>query len=225
MTIQIRYISILVLVGCFMSCERQASKDTTESGGDEQAEAAPAPECNYTLGANATSVYWTAYKHSGKVAVKGKMDSVVVTGTESASTPADALSNAKVHIYTASINSKDDVRDKKLREIYFGTMANTEIISGDLISLEGSSTEGKCTFNLAMNDTTQMVVGSYIVNGVTVQIRFTIEPVSWSAEDAIAKLGEACAEKHTGEDGKTVFWPDVDILVEVVLDKDCPDPV
>jgi len=222
---QIKYVAILLLSGFLISCGRESSTDAIEGAIDEQSEKAPAPECEYTLGDNATSVYWTAYKHSGKIEVKGKMDSVVVTGTGTASTPVDALSNARVQIYTASINSKDDVRDKKLREIYFGSMANTEIITGELISFEGSDVEGTCTFNLAMNDTTQNIAGSYIVDGITVQIRFTIEPVSWGTEEAIAKLGEACAEKHTGKDGKTVFWPDVDILVEVALHKDCPDPV
>lgn len=222
---QIKYVAILILSGFLISCGRESATEAVEGATDDPSVAATAPECAYTLGDNATSVYWTAYKHTGKIAVKGKMDSVVVTGTETASSPQEALTNAKVQIYTASINSKDEIRDKKLREIYFGSMANTEVITGELISFEGSDVEGTCTFNLALNDTTQKIVGSYIVDGIKVQIRFTIEPVSWGAEVAIAKLGEACAEKHTGEDGKTVFWPDVDILVEVALHKDCPDPV
>ena len=222
---QIKYVAILIASGFLISCGRESSTDAVEGATDEPSVAAPAAECEYTLGDNATSVYWTAYKHTGKIAVKGKMDSVVVTGTETASSPIDALTNVNVMIYTASINSKDDVRDKKLREIYFGSMANTEVITGNLLSWEGSGVKGSCTFNLTMNDNAQQVTGSYIVDDVTVQIRFTIEPDSWGAEEAIAKLGAACAEKHTGEDGETVFWPDVDILIEVVLNKECPDPV
>ena len=222
---QIKYVAILIASGFLISCGRESATETVEGATDDPSVTAPAPECAYTLGDNATNVYWTAYKHTGKIAVKGKMDSVVVTGTETASSPIDALTNANVTIYTASINSKDDIRDKKLREIYFGSMTNTKVISGNLLSWEGSGVEGTCTFNLAMNDTAQQVTGSYIVDDVTVQIRFTIEPSSWGVEDAIAKLGAACAEKHTGEDGETVFWPDVDILIEVALNKECPDPV
>ena len=222
---QIKYVAILVASGFLISCGRESATETVEGATDDPSVTAPAPECAYTLGDNATNVYWTAYKHTGKIAVKGKMDSVVMTGTETASSPIDALTNANVMIYTASINSKDDIRDKKLREIYFGSMTNTKVISGNLLSWEGSGVEGTCTFNLAMNDTAQQVTGSYIVDDVTVQIRFTIEPGSWGVEDAIAKLGAACAEKHTGEDGETVFWPDVDILIEVALNKECPDPV
>ncbi|HIA05812.1 MAG TPA: hypothetical protein EYN71_03730 [Flavobacteriales bacterium] len=222
---QIKYVAILIASGFLISCGRESATETVEGATDDPSVTAPAPECAYTLGDNATNVYWTAYKHTGKIAVKGKMDSVVVTGTETASSPIDALTNANVTIYTASINSKDDIRDKKLREIYFGSMTNTKVISGNLLSWEGSGVEGTCTFNLAMNDTAQQVTGSYIVDDVTVQIRFTIEPGSWGVEDAIAKLGAACAEKHTGEDGETVFWPDVDILIEVALNKECPDPV
>ena len=219
----IKYLVLLTSFSFLISCGDQSVEDTTETNIEEPAPAATEPECSFTLGDDATSVYWTAFKHTAKLEVKGQMDSIVVTNTATATSVMDALTGAQVQIFTSSINSKDEVRDKKLREIYFGSMSNTEPIVGNLISSEGTGTEGTCTFSLTMNDFEQTVTGEYIVEDATVQIRFTIEPNQWGAQEAITKLGEACAEKHTGEDGETVFWPDVDLLIEVALTKDCPD--
>lgn len=217
------YSLIILVAALLMGCGNDKSAEVTDFK-EQSSNDAPAAVCNYSLKENTASVYWTAYKHTAKVGVKGQMDSVIVNGTETATSAMDALANATVEIYTSSINSKDEVRDQKLREIYFGSMSNTETIVGSLISWEGSETAGSCLFSLILNDNNQDVTGAYIVEDATVQVRFTMEPNQWGTEDAIAKLGEACAEKHTGEDGKTVFWPDVDILIEVALDKDCPDP-
>jgi len=220
---QVKYTTLFLFSALFMSCATESTDEAAVTGGEESQVEKQAPACSYTLGQSATSVYWTAFKHTDKVGVKGKMDSVVVTGTKTGSSPMDALENGKVLIYTASINSKDEGRDKKLREIYFGSMSNTAAIEGNLVSWKGSDEQGTCTFNLKMNDAEKPVTADYTVAGDVVQIRFTMEPTEWDADEAIAKLGEACAEKHTGKDGKTIFWPDVEILIEIALDKDCPD--
>jgi len=220
----IKYSTLLFIGGFLVGCGGASDEGAQETNNQETAVEAPASSCTFTLGESAASVYWTAYKHTDKIDVKGKMDSVVVTGTEMGSDPLSVLATGIIHIYTSSVNSKDEVRDKKLREIYFGSMTNTEAIEGSLQSWAGSDSYGSCKLTLKMNDQEQEVSGKYTVSDNVVQIRFTMEPKNWGADDAITKLGEACAEKHTGEDGKTVFWPDVDLLVEVTLDKDCPDP-
>ncbi|MBL4577313.1 MAG: hypothetical protein JKX74_02505 [Flavobacteriales bacterium] len=220
----IKYSTLLFIGGFLVGCGGASDDGAQETNNLETAVEAPAPSCTFALGESATNVYWTAYKHTDKIGVKGKMDSVVVTGTEIGSDPLSVLATGIIHIYTSSVNSKDEVRDKKLREIYFGSMANTEAIEGSLQSWAGSDSYGSCKLTLKMNDHEQEVSGKYTVSDNVVQIRFTMEPKNWGADEAITKLGEACAEKHTGKDGKTVFWPDVDLLVEVTLDKDCPDP-
>ena len=225
MKMNIRYIAFFSAATLLMSCGGDAN-DSTSEGTEVVETEAVAPECTYSLGDSSTSVYWTAYKHTEKIAVKGRMDSLTVSELPSASSPMEALARCEIVIYTSGVNSNDAVRDKKLQEIYFGSMASTNGVDifGVLLSSEGSNTEGTCEFMLTMNDKGRIMSGNYTVEDHIVQLRFTIEPKEWGTEDAIAKLGEACAEKHTGEDGKTVFWPDVDILIEVVLDKDCPDP-
>ena len=131
----------------------------------------------------------------------------------------------QIKIWSNSVNSKDPVRDKKLKEIYFGGMANTAFIQGSVKSFQGSETYGRCTFALVMNDVEREVSGKYTTDETKVQLRFTLVPEEWYAKEAVDALGEACSEKHTGKDGETVFWPEVDVLVELVLNKDCPDPL
>ena len=177
--------------------------------------------CSYSYNPKTTTLHWTAFKHTDRAAVKGMFDSVEVSGTQTASSPAMAAKNVSFRIFTAGINSNDLVRDAKIKAHYFGNIANTTIITGMINSLEGSDEAGNCDLTLKLNDIEKEVAGSYLVEGDTLQIKCTLDMNEWGCQKAIAALQKACDEKHTGADGKTVFWPDVEILVKTTLTKTC----
>jgi hypothetical protein len=177
--------------------------------------------CKYSYDSASTHLYWTAFKHSGKVEVKGQMDSLQINGTVTAGTIIDAIKNASFIIYPGSVDSKDSGRDQKITSFFFGSMAATENITGSIKSIDGNEKNGKGIISLTLNNVSQNVEMEYVIEEETIQFRCDLDFMDWNCTDAIKNLQKACAEKHTGIDGKTVFWPDAKILIETTLIKDC----
>ena len=177
--------------------------------------------CKYSYDNASTHLYWTAFKHSGRVEVKGQMDSLKVNGTVAAGTIINAIKNASIIIYPGSVDSKDPGRDQKINSFFFGSMIATEEITGSIKSIDGSNKNGTGIISLTLNNVSQDVKMEYVIEEETIQFRCDLDFMDWKCTDAIANLQKACEEKHTGIDGKTVFWPNAKILIETTLIKDC----
>lgn len=198
------------------------------SSNDQEVTKQPSPEnktipqtCEYRYDNQSTSLYWTAFKHTNRVEVKGRIDSLIVNGTATAGNIIDAIKNATIKIYPTSVDSKDQGRDQKISSFFFGSMTATEEITGIIKSIEGSEQNGKGIISLTLNNVTQDVKMEYVIEEETIQFRCSIDFLAWKCKEALDNLQKACEEKHTGIDGKTIFWPDANILIETTLLKDC----
>ncbi|MCG8575524.1 MAG: YceI family protein [Flavobacteriales bacterium] len=195
-------------------------------GGQEETEENPEAEentttqeevCTYSYDEGSTVLTWTAFKLTEKVGVNGSFDEINVTANDGAEEMMGVLSGATFEIPVQSVNSQDEVRDPKIREFFFGKMAETTSISGEVTSI--NETEG--TVMIKMNGKEVEYAGDVVVEGEAVTLTLTIDITDFEAQDALDALGEACAEKHTGPDGVTKFWTDVDIAVKTTLVKEC----
>ena len=119
--------------------------------------------CVYSYQEATTQVMWVAYKYTQKTGVNGKFEDTKVEGTSTGANPSDVLNGATFEIQTGSVNSGDPTRDPKIVESFFGTLVNGGSISGSVMSVEGSETEGKVTFNLSLNGINKNVEGTYTV--------------------------------------------------------------
>ena len=187
------------------------SKDNADAG----------KECSYSYDHNSTNIYWTAYKQAKKIGVQGQFDSIEVTGAQTSNNPVDVIRNLQFRIFTKSVNSKDVNRDKKIREQFFGTMSNTQEITGVVKSLDGDESMGEGILILKMNDLEKELPVEYSVEGKVIKLRCVLDLNDWEGKAAIDALNKVCEEKHTGLDGGSIFWPDVKILVQSTLKKDC----
>lgn len=176
--------------------------------------------CIYSLDGSKASIYWTAYKHSNRAEVKGQIDSLAMTG-EDADNILDLIRNASINIYPASVNSKDEGRDQKISTFFFGSMENTKTIKGSIKTLSGTNVSGSGTCLLTLNAVTKEVDITYIVDNETIELRCSLDFTAWNCQEALSNLQKACEEKHTGIDGKTIFWPDAEILVKADIVKQC----
>ena len=204
-------LSLAVLSLLFFACGN-AEIETKEVEKEAKAEV-----CSFEYN-NSTTVNWTAFKLTEKVGVNGAFDSVVVENTKSAASIEEALTGATFSIYTVSSNSNDSLRDWKIANHFFGTMTETESITGSIKSLK----DGTGEVELTMNGVSINVPTTYTINeGNEIFIKATVDVPTWNAQSALDELGEVCAEKHTGPDGKNVLWPDVEVKVFVGFTKEC----
>ena len=89
--------------------------------------------CTYTFSKDSTEVIWAAYKFNDRAAVKGSFDSVLISGSQKSEKALNSLNGIRFSINTASVNSNDKGRDKKISGIYFGAL-NTTDITGSIVT-------------------------------------------------------------------------------------------
>ena len=112
----IKYLLLVLspLVAFMLTACSTATKDA-DVGESPATEERQVESVTYIYDHNSTGIYWTAYKHSAKVAVQGIMDSIVVNGAEDSESILELLTNTSFTVYSSSVNSKDPLRDEKIR--------------------------------------------------------------------------------------------------------------
>jgi len=208
-------IGIIILISCSnqeVNQKQEAIKSDQENEKEEL--------CIYSFIDSNPRIYWTAYKHSKKVAVNGQIDSAVVIGKD-ADNILDLIKGTSLKIFPSSVNSKDAGRDQKIRTFFFGSMKDSDMIAGSTKSVKGTNKSGTLVCSLTLNAITKDIEMAYLINENVIQLRCSIDFNNFNCDESLSKLQDACAEKHTGIDGKTLFWPAVDILIEADIFKQC----
>jgi len=200
---------LLIVVLLVNACSSSTKKS------DESATATE--DCIYNYIDQSTDFTWTAYKFTTKKGVNGTFDDLIVISAEDAKSLNELLNSVKFTINSGSVNSNEPARDLKIAEFFFGTMANTTLINGELKDVDGT----KAIVALTLNDLTLDVPATLAMSGDTVKLTATVDLKAFKAEEAVAMLNKVCSEKHTGEDGKSIFWDVVDINVKAVVKKAC----
>ena len=112
------------------------------------------------------------------------------------------------------MNSALQVRDDGIYNAFFTTIG-AETIAGKFVEVG----EGQGQVLITLGEHSGEADFSYNHSQDTVVITSTIDLSSWQAEEGITALNEVCKEGHTGADGISKLWPDVDIEVKVPVKK------
>lgn len=197
--------------------EEKAKKEEKKDG--DKAEKA----CSYSYDHASTSIRFISFKHTSKTEVPGNMDSISVNGAKKADSPQKLMEGLDFTIFTDGINTKDQKRDRKIREFFFGMMENPKKMTGTIKSVDGDKEEGEGVFSLDINGMTGELPFEYTVsdNG-GVELTAKIDWTDWDAQASVDSLQKACEAKHTGSDGKTKLWPSAELIIRSELNKDCP---
>ncbi|MFK8039302.1 MAG: YceI family protein [Crocinitomicaceae bacterium] len=198
-------LSSLILLSCSGEVEKKAEIET------------PQP-CIYKYDDATTTVGWTAFKFTEKTGVNGVFNTVNVLFSEATDDLFKTLTGASFTIPVESVDSKNEDRDAKINAHFFGAMSSTDLISG----LVKSINETEATIELTMNGMSKDYIGAVTVEGETIGFSATINLTDFEAEFAIDSLNTICKDLHTGTDGISKLWTEVDINVKTTLKKDCP---
>ena len=175
--------------------------------------------CLLTLDEKSVVVNWTAFKLSDKVGVGGTFDTVIVSGVTNNQTMAGAAATAQFDILTGSVNSNNTERDYKISDSFFGTMVNTATISGKVVSLND---DGSGAITLTMNGVEKEIALDWKATSENrLKLSTAINVNDWNAKPSLDSLNGVCTAVHTGKDGVSVLWPDVEIEVFADFKSDC----
>lgn len=168
---------------------------------------------SYSIDIENSTVNWTAYKTTDKVAVKGTFKEVNIKNMKSDSNAKSAINGLIFDIPVTSIYSKDTIRDAKLIKFLFGSMNNTTNLKGQ-IQLDDE--EGDFIV-LTMNGLTKNLPISYDIKDEFMDIHAVMDLNTWEAKAALIVLNEACLELHTGQDGISKTWEEVSINAKLKI--------
>ena len=204
-----RKISILLLaitLSVFVSCKEEKKETTTTEEVKTSTQFVVKPE--------ATSVKWTAYKTTDKVGVNGEFTTVKFD-EKSGATPEEALNNLNFSIPVSSLFTNDatNTRDAKIKTSFFGSMIDTDLISGKLMYKDS-----KYVASLTMNGVTHdLPLEATIKDERRVTLKGTMDLNNWNAIDALNALNKVCFDLHKGADGVSKTWEDVSVEIETYL--------
>ncbi len=219
-------ISLVAIATLFMvSC---GTETNTEESTDKTAkEAVPVEKsteetCTFTYDPASTKITWTSFKTTAKVAVGGTFDEYSVDSTMSSNSESAVFENATFSINSSTINSGNIERDPKIVSFIFNSMLNTETITGgvDKIS-EAVDGKGAAVIHITMNGQTHEVNAMYTLEATVLKLSATINMATWEGSDAITALNTECKVLHTGADGISKLWEEVDIEITTTLAKSC----
>jgi polyisoprenoid-binding protein YceI len=218
-------ISLVAIATLFMvSCGTETKEESTEKTAQEAVPVEKSTEetCTYTYDPSTTKITWTSFKTTEKVAVGGTFDEYSVEGTAPSNSESAVFEQATFSINTSSVNTGNTERDPKLIKFFFNTMVETETITGGISKIsEAVDGKGAAVVNITMNGQTHEVNATYTLDGTALTLSATVNMANWEATNAITALNTECKDLHTGEDGISKLWEEVDFEITTVLGKSC----
>lgn len=170
---------------------------------------------SFRVVAKGSNLQWTAYKTTDKVPVKGTFTDIKITHSESASEAVGAIKGMEFEIPVSSIYSKDTIRDAKLNLFFFDVMSNTATLKGKFKDISNN----RGVLELKMNGMSKDLNFNYVKNQDTIMIEAKMDLNVWEAGEALQSLNKACEELHTGADGVSKTWDEVQINAKILTSR------
>lgn len=213
-----KILPILLMSLLIFSC---SNSETSKNSATNQEAKVPSESCLYSINTEEAVFQWTAFKTTAKVGVNGSFDAIEINNSNNAPNLTALIIETEFTINLGSVNSGNPERDEKLKEFFFGSLANTDIFTGIVEECEGNNDEGMLMVNLKMNEVAKQVKMDYKVEDNFLKISGTLDLLDWEAGQAVESINNACLDLHKGEDGVSKTWSDMEISVEVPLTTDC----
>ena len=214
-------LSLIAISALLMaSCASEPNKENTTETNTTQT--STEESCTYSYDQSSSKIKWTSFKTSDKVAVGGAFDTFTVNNTVSADNETAVFENASFEIITSSINSGNPGRDSKLISYFFNTMISTDTISGKVLMLDKPDNgKGTALIAITMNNMTFNQKAEFTLENDVLTLSATLILNRWDGNAAIETLNNECKDLHTGADGISLLWDEVDVEISTTLAKDC----
>ena len=172
----------------------------------------------------AVTVGWKAYKTPAKLGVGGVFNDVTYKAVaKEGKNFKEILIGSSVTIDTASVNSKNEGRDKKLVASFF-KLLGSQTINAKIIDIRQTSDkkerprQGIITTAITMNGISKDVPMHYTYDKGVLKGEGYIDLFDFQASKALASINKACFDLHKGK-----TWNDVSISFAMHIKADLCD--
>jgi len=197
---------VLLFTVVFTACKSKENKPEEKGNLQEEVSKITAP---FAVMNAENKINFTAYKTTEKIGVGGTFKKVNVLSGGEGNSVKEAINNTQFSIPVSSIATQDSSRDYKIKKFFFGVMSETKLLSGKLMLTDDTTGIAKIT----MNGETKDVPFIYTIKDKVFNMQATIDVNNWNAGKALASLNKVCEVLHTGADGVSKTWSEVDLNI------------
>jgi polyisoprenoid-binding protein YceI len=166
-----------------------------------------------------TIIGFGGFKTTEKKEVKGVFTKFTITDTKIADTPEEVFAKAKFSIPVSTIETNDIGRNKRIKEEYFGKMESTFLIKGSVVIFNKDSNQ--VVVNITLNNIEKAITLNYVIAGDSIRLNGELNILDFDGSDALNSINTACEALHTGADGVSKTWADVNLYISSVLKESC----
>ena len=178
--------------------------------------------CTYSVGENPIQVEWTAFKFTKKQGVTGTFNTTSLSGPREADSLTALARGLSMEIDGTSIESNNPGRNVTISQFFFQIFAPSPDIVGRVVQVEGDDQSGKLDVAISMNGTTKTVPFKYTISDRhEVEATAKIDMMDFALQKAFDSIHLACETQHTGEDGVSKTWTDVDLKLTGRFEESC----
>ncbi|MBS1986202.1 MAG: YceI family protein [Bdellovibrionales bacterium] len=181
-----------------------------------------AQKCMLSLDPLSTSIKWTAFKTTEKLAVGGSFDQTNLhSGVPEAATITELLKGGKFTIEVSTVNTGNPTRDATLRTVFFSKFLKPEV-SGEVKKV-GKGDKGKMDVELDVNGVKKVLTFDYTYSEKdgAFEAKSKMDVMDFGLKAQHEALNTACKALHTGKDGVSKTWTEVDLALVSKLRKTC----
>lgn len=183
---------------------------------------AAAEKCTYSVDPNGISVVWTAFKFTEKTGVNGHFNTRKVSGPTSAPSPIALAKGLSMEIDATSVDTDNPARNATIGEFFFGKFKPSAKIEASVADVQGGDQMGVIVMKITMNGVTRAVPFKYTATQEgEVVAKASIDMLDFALKDAHDSIHQTCETQHTGKDGVSKTWTDVDLTVSGKFAKSC----
>ncbi|MCT4581902.1 MAG: YceI family protein [Flavobacteriales bacterium] len=212
-------ISMIGAVAFFSSCGNEEHTETNSSkevaNQEEKTET-----CTFSIDPSTVQLAWTSYKHNEKTPVGGVFDMLELNNTVVAEKPEETFQKATISINTRTVNSDNEVRDEKIKNSFFGTMSQTDFLTGKIVAIEGEG-NGTAVIAIAMNGVEKEQDFKWKIEEGKVEFKTELNVEDWNAKPSLDSLNLVCEDLHKGADGVSKLWSTVEVNITAEINKEC----
>ena len=178
--------------------------------------------CTYSLSADGVQSEWTAFKFTSKAPVKGNFSETSLEGPREATTLTALAEGLSMKIVGKSVKTGNPGRDATVSAFFFSFMKDGGNITGKATKVEGDDSKGTVHIDITMNGETRDVPFAYTISkDGAVAAKASIDILDFRMQPAFNQIHKACEGQHTGDDGISKTWTQVDLSLQGNYTSNC----
>ena len=169
-------------------------------------------DCTYFLDPGRVKVKWEGFQTPSKTPLRGKFNSIELTGTTQGESVMTILKGIRLNISTDSIFTRSETRDRKISKQFFSNLKGGAIIQGEVSKIEKSKLYAKLT----MNGQTRTVPMDFLEWNGNFRAIGVIDILDFQLSSELKKITNALKNENENK-----YWSDVNIEVQARFKKKC----